>query len=110
IPVYLLLIGYSLGMLVLISSKTGILSYTIGLGYFLYVQLTSRRLFYVSIAGVILSLSLFLVIYPSTLNRFLELNKNLSVVQEDNLKNYEEFTGLNLRLYFWKSSVTQLLN
>jgi len=108
IPIYLLLIGYSLGMLVLTSSKTGIISYVIGLGYFLYIQLPSRRLFYASLAGVILSLSLFLAIHPATLNRFLELKKNLSVVKEDKLQNYEEFTGLNLRLYFWKSSITQL--
>lgn len=108
IPVLLLLVVYSLSMLVLIASKTGILAYVTGLGYFLYMRLPSRRLFYASVAGMILSLVLLLVAYPTTLNRFLELSKNLSVVKEDTLTNFEEFTGLNLRLYFWKSSITQL--
>ena len=108
IPLLLLLPAYSLGMLVLISSKTGILAYVTGLGYFLYRRLPSRRLFYASVAGLILSSVLLLMAYPTTLNRFLELTKNLSVVNEDTLTNHEEFTGLNLRLYFWKSSITQL--
>ena len=108
IPMVLILAGYSLIMLVLIASKTGILAYAIGLGCFLYVRLPSRRLFYASAAGVILSLVLLLVAYPTTLNRFLELTKNLSVVTEDTLTHPEQFTGLNLRLYFWKSSITQL--
>ncbi len=108
ILVLLLLPAYSLSMLVLISSKTGILAYVTGLGYFLYKRLPSRRLFYTSVAGLILSSALLLVAYPTTLNRFLELNKNLAVVNEDLLTNPEEFTGLNLRLYFWKSSITQL--
>lgn len=108
IPIYFLVIGYSLGMLVLLSSKTGILSYVTGLGFYLYVQLPSKRLLYAAFAAVIISLSLLLAIYPSTLNRFLELKKNLSVVREDTLENYQEFTGLNLRLYFWKSAISQL--
>lgn len=108
IPVLLLFVVYSLGMLVLISSKTGILAYVTGLGYFLYKRLPSRRMFYASVAGLILSSVLLLAAYPTTLNRFLELSKNLTVVKEDTLTDPEEFTGLNLRLYFWKSSITQL--
>ena len=106
--ILLVLIIYSLGILVLIASKTGILAYITGLAYLLYKKLSSKRVFYVSMAGAMLSLTLWLSLYPTTLNRFTELTKNLKVIQEDTLTHYEEFTGLNLRLFFWKASVSQL--
>jgi O-antigen ligase len=99
---------YSLALLVVISSKTGILAYVVGIGYFLFVKVQSRKFFYLSAAGVVVSLLLMLAIYPETLNRFTELTSNLSVLQKDKLVGYEEFTGLNLRLFFWKISIGQL--
>ncbi len=104
----LLLILYSLGLLVLISSKTGILAYVTGLAYLFYMKFSSKRLFYLSMVGVVVSLSLLLAVYPTTLNRFTELTKNLKLVQEDTVTHYEEFTGLNLRLFFWKTAIAQL--
>ena len=59
-------------------------------------------------AGVLFSLTILLVLYPTTLHRFTELTGNLAVIRKDTLKDYQEFNGLNLRLYFWKASVTQL--
>jgi O-antigen ligase len=61
-----------------------------------------------SIVGVLFSLAMLLAVYPTTLHRFTELTSNLSVIRKDTLKDYQEFNGLNLRLYFWKTSVTQL--
>ena len=108
VVILLIVIIYSLGLLVLISSKTGIIAYVIALIYFLYIKLRSKRLFFMSMAGVLFSLAMLLVLYPTTLHRFTELTGNLAVVREDTLKDYQEFNGLNLRLYFWKTSVTQL--
>ena len=107
--VMFLLTAYSLGFLVLLSSKTGIIAYIFGLTYFLWLRLPSRRLFYLSFVAILLSLTLSLIVYPTTLNRFVELKKNLAVITSDKLSEHENFTGLNLRLFFWRISLTQLL-
>ncbi|NOT74800.1 MAG: O-antigen ligase family protein [Cyclobacteriaceae bacterium] len=101
---------YSLGMLVIISSKTGIGAYALGLTYFLYKNLPSRRMFYISSAGVLLCVVLFIMAYPRTLDRFLDMRHNLSILKEDKLTEYETFTGLNLRLFFWKTAITEVWN
>ncbi len=103
-----LLVMYSLGALVIIGSKTGIISYVTGLALFLYLKLRSRKLFSLSLVAVGVALCIFLLLYPETLNRFKVLSRNLSVLSEETLKNDEEFTGLNLRLYIWKTAVSQL--
>ena len=108
ILIMLLLTIYSLGLLVILSSKTGILAYVTGLAFFLYVRLPSRRMFYLSVIVVLFSLILSLIIYPPTMNRFVELKDNLNVITADKLGDHENFTGLNLRLYFWKISLSQL--
>ncbi len=106
--IMLVVIIYSLALLVLISSKAGIVAFVIGLAYLLYHKLTSKRVFFLSMIGVGLSLAVLLAAYPTTLHRFTELTGNLKVVNEESLQDYQEFNGLNLRLYFWKTSVTQL--
>ncbi len=104
----LCIVLYSLALLVLIASKTGIIAYVAAVGYFLFVKVHSRKFFLLSAAGVVVALLLMLAVYPDTLNRFTELTNNLSVLQSDKLENYQQFTGLNLRLYFWKISISQL--
>ena len=108
ILIMLLVTVYSLALLVIIASKTGILAYITGLAYFLYLKLSSNRLFYLSFGSALLVLALALVIYPTTLNRFIELNDNLAVLQEDKLTNQQKFTGLSLSLFFCKISASQL--
>ena len=103
-----LLVIYSLGALVIIGSKTGIISYVTGLAIFLFLNLKSRKLFSLSLAAVGVALCVFLLLYPHTLNRFKVLSRNLSVLKAETLKNKEEFTGLNLRLFIWKTAVSQL--
>lgn len=103
-----LLVIYSLGALVIIGSKTGIISYVTGLALFLYLKLRSRKLFSLSLVAIGVALCIFLLLYPDTSNRFKVLSRNLSVLTEETLENKEEFTGLNLRLYFWKTAVSQL--
>lgn len=106
--ILLLLIAYSLTLLVVISSKTGILAYISGLAYLLYKNIYSKKIYFACMTGVLISLSLILTAYPSTLNRFTELTKNLKVIQQDTISKQEDFTGLNLRLFFWRNSIRQL--
>jgi O-antigen ligase len=104
----LLLIVYSLTLLVVISSKTGIIAYITGLAYLLYKNIYSKRIYVLCMTGVGLSLATLLVLYPTTLNRFTELTRNLKVAQQDTITKQEDFTGLNLRLFFWRNSINQL--
>jgi len=103
-----LLLIYTTGMLVLIGSKTGIIAFTTALIYYFYIAVKSRRLFYFFIAASLTVSALFLAAYPATLQRFTDLNRNLRVLEQEKLARPGEFTGLSLRLYFWKISLTSL--
>ncbi len=110
IVILLLLVAYTLAILVLIASKTGLIAYVIGLTMFLALRVQSKKILFGSLTGVALCLSLFLWLHPSTLGRFTELKNNLSMLSEDKVSTNEQFTGLNLRLFFWKAAATQLWN
>src|SRR5204863_7849960 len=75
----LVIVFYSLAVLIIVSSKTGILAYAAGVAYFLFAKLRSRKIFFISVAGLVTSLLLMLAVYPETLNRFTELSSNLAV-------------------------------
>jgi O-antigen ligase len=108
--IFIALIIYSLTLLVLISSKTGIIAYVAGLIYLLYRNIKSKKIFGLCMMGVIISLAILLASHPSTLNRFSELTRNINLIQADSVSQTEVFTGLNLRIFFWKASIIQLWN
>ncbi len=103
---------YSLGFLILIASKTGILSFAVVSIFLLYRRLKNKRLFAVSLVALFLSGALFLYVNDTTRSRFTELTENLSILTREQLGDWqaEKITGLNMRLLFWKISVKHVVN
>ncbi|MBL7848583.1 MAG: O-antigen ligase family protein [Cyclobacteriaceae bacterium] len=107
----LLLFVYSLGFLILVASKTGVLAFSAGSVILLYRRLQSRKIFLLSLFTLALSASVFLYFNDTTRSRFTELTQNLSILTRDQLGDWNEevITGLNMRLLFWKISVVHIV-
>jgi O-antigen ligase len=103
---------YSLGFLMLVASKTGVLAFSVGSIFLLYRRLQSRKVFLLSLLTLALSASVFLYYNDTTRSRFTELTQNLSILTRDQLGDWNEevITGLNMRLLFWKISVIHIVN
>ncbi len=110
LPALLGMFAYSLGFLILVASKTGILAFTVVSIYFLYRRV-NRKLFALSLGALFIVGSSVLYFNDTTRGRFTELTENLSILTRDNLGNWQEerITGLNMRLLFWRLSVTHLV-
>ena len=107
--IIILLFIYSLGFLILVASKTGILAFGLASIVFLYKKIQSKRVFTLSMAMLLLVASLILYFNETTRSRFTELTQNLSILTRDELGE-EVITDLNMRLLFWKISVVHSLN
>jgi len=107
---WIVLLCYTVGMLILISSKMGIITFTLGASVLMYLKSSSKRYFFVGIILFILSLSGFIAIHDTTRNRFLDITKNFDILKRNQLTYdvNEKFTGVNLRLLFWKYSLSHL--
>ena len=108
--VWFLLAAYSTGLLILISSKMGIVSFSIGAIILIYFRTANKKFVLSAILILVISLSLFISIHDTTRQRFLDLGKNFEILKEDQIvyNENEEFTGLNLRVLFWKFSLSHL--
>lgn len=103
---------YSLGFLILVASKTGILIFIVASVFLLYRRMKDKKLFGISLAVLFVSGSLFLYVNDTTRGRFTELTENLSILTRDQLGDWqtEKITGLNMRLLFWKISVLHIID
>lgn len=112
IAILAVLFIYSLGFLILVASKTGILIFIAASVFLLYRRMKDKRLFRVSLAVLLVSGSLFLYVNDTTRGRFTELTENLSILTRDQLGDWqtEKITGLNMRLLFWKISVIHIVD
>lgn len=99
---------YSLGIMVLVASKTGIVAFGLASIVFLYFKLHSKKYSLLTIALFLVCASLFLFFNKTTLDRFTGLDKDLAVLKEDVLPDNITVTGLNMRLLFWKISISHL--
>jgi O-antigen ligase len=93
---------YSFGIIVLVASKIGIIVFVLAAAVFLFIKLKKRKLFLVAITALILIAALALSINTTTQNRFRGLNEHLSMVTEDEPIKDANFSGLNMRLLFWR--------
>lgn len=103
-----LLFIYSLSILIIVASKTGIIVFAVASTIFLYFKLADKRIFAISIILLLLAGSVLLYLNESTRERFTGLNENLSILTKDILKEDVPFNGLSLRLLFWKLPVLHL--
>jgi hypothetical protein len=102
--IIILLFVYSLGFLILIASKTGIIAFGLTAMFFLYKKIQSKTIFGLSLVMLFMSASLILYFNDTTRSRFTELSQNLSILTRDKLGD-EVITDLNMRLLFWKISI-----
>lgn len=107
VSVLIILYIYSLCILILVASKTGILAFGLASIILLYLKIPNKKIFVFSIVIVLLSASIILYFNDTTRNRFTELSQNLSILTRDQLGDWSEetITGLNMRLLFWKIAV-----
>ncbi len=111
ILVVALLFVYSLGILILVASKTGMMSFALASGWLFYHRLPNRRMFWVAAFLLIATGSLFLYLNDTTRNRFVGLTEHLSVLTMDNLGDQSvNINDLNMRLLFWKISTSHVIS
>jgi O-antigen ligase len=97
-----LLFFYSVGIIIFVASKTAIFVYGLALTVFLFFKIKNKIAFYISVGLLMISAVIFLSFNSATRARFEGLNKDLSILTKDTLREEIHFTGLNLRLLFWK--------
>jgi O-antigen ligase len=94
-------------IIVLISSKTGIAAYVLGSILLLYNKLQNKKIFVISIVLILMSAVSILYFNQTTRERFLTgLSHDVTIITNENLPKDLEFTDLNMRLVFWKISLT----
>jgi len=99
------LFAYSLGIIFLAASKMAIAAYGVAAIVFLYFRLRNKRLFVSSIALLAILTSIFFYFNGATRSRFEGLDRDLAILNQEVLPEEIEFTGLNVRLLFWKLNI-----
>ncbi len=104
------LYAYCLTILVLVASKTGMIMFGVASVVVLYYKMKSKKTFLITLLLLILTATIILYFNDTTRSRFSDLTNNLSVLSRDELVHGEEITDLNMRLLFWKISVTHAIS
>lgn len=100
---------YAACIMTLVSSKTGILAFVVCSIILLYFKVPNKKAFTLSIAMILICLSVLFYLNQTTRERFLSgLSHDLTIFTVEGLPKGLEFTDLNMRLVFWKISITHL--
>lgn len=103
------LFTYSLIILILIASKTGIMAFGLASVFFLYKRLTNKKIFATAILLMWLSVAILFYFNETTRSRFTGLSEHLSVLTLDDFRGHDMYyNDLNMRLLFWKISVVNI--
>jgi O-antigen ligase len=100
-----ILITYSLGIIFLVASKMAIFVYGFVVIVFLYFKIHKKRFFALCIVMLTVLAGAFFYLNEATRSRFEGLGADLVILEQDVLPEKVEFTGLNLRLLFWKINI-----
>ena len=101
-----LLLLYSLTIMILVASKTGIAIFAIALITLLYHRF-NRKIFWIGVCALAISISILIFFNKTTQERFTGLTDNLSVVIGNDIGDRKVvIDDLNMRLLFWKISFT----
>jgi hypothetical protein len=110
ILVSILLFSYSLGILILVASKTGIIAFAVASGWLCYHRILNRKMFLFATVLLMVTGSVLLYFNDTSRKRFVGLTEHLSVLTMDNLGDQSvNITDLNMRLLFWKISITHVI-
>jgi O-antigen ligase len=101
---------YSLIIIVLIASKTGIIAFIGCSIILLWYKVSNKKMFSLVTVFILISAAIFLFYNDVTRERFTGLNENLGILSEDALVGELRATGLNVRLLFWKISLVNQWN
>jgi O-antigen ligase len=96
------LYAYSLGVMTLVASKTGIGVFILATLVFLFFKIPNKKIVAVSFFAVALLTFLLLSFNETTQSRFKGLTDHLSMVADGEKIKDTNFNGLNMRLLFWK--------
>lgn len=99
---------FSLLILFINGSRVSIISFIIGSIILFLFKIKNKKTSFFAILVLIVTLGSLMLAFKSTRDRFTELTHNLDMIQMEKLEEYQEFNGLNLRLYFWKVSLSHL--
>lgn len=104
-----MLFVYCTGIMILVSSKTGILAFLVSSIILLYYKMPNKNVLAFSIALILICALALLYFNQTTRERFLSgLSHDLSIFNTEGLPKDLEFTDLNMRLVFWKISLKHL--
>ncbi|MBY0435689.1 MAG: O-antigen ligase family protein [Cyclobacteriaceae bacterium] len=106
--VVIMLFSFFLLILFINSSRIGIVSFAIGSVFLLFLKLRNKKAALITLSVLLIAICALLLIFKTTRDRFTELTHNLEMIQLEKLEEYQEFNGLNLRLYLWKVSLSHL--
>ncbi|MFN0189078.1 MAG: O-antigen ligase family protein [Bacteroidia bacterium] len=104
-----LLPAYGLAILTIVSSKMGILSFLIGYSVFIIFKIRNYKLIAVCFFSISLIAILFISSNVTTLDRFIDLKEKTEIIEKDKFSYNEPFTGLTLRLTFWKIAINHMI-
>jgi O-antigen ligase len=97
-------------VMILAGSKTGIIAFVFCSIYLLYKRTGQRKIFFLSVSLLILSLSVALYFHETTRKRFVGLDENLAILINEKLIDPTKITDLNMRLLFWKIAVSKSIH
>lgn len=104
-----MLFVYSLAILILVASKTGIGAFCVASIFLLYKKIPNKKIFALSLLFLITTAFVLLYFNATTRNRFIEMDQNLSFLLLDDFRGVEVYiTDLTMRLLFWKISIVHL--
>lgn len=99
---------YSLGIIILVASKTGILAFSIASIALIFFKLNNKQIVFAFVISILVALACLLYFNETTRERFYGLTNNIDLLTPSGPPNHSEFTDLNMRLVFWEISLTHL--
>lgn len=105
----ILLPAYTIAILTIVSSKMGILSFLVGYIVLLVFHIKSFKLVIAGLISILLISVLLISTNMTTLERFVNLKEKVEILEKDKYAFDEPFTGLTLRLTFWRLAVKHMV-
>ncbi len=104
----ILLPAYTIGILTIVSSKMGIISFLVGYVVLLIFHIKNYKLVVAGFVSILLISVLLISANMTTLERFANLKEKVEILKKDKYSYDEPFTGLTLRLTFWRLAVKHM--
>ena len=101
--------AYALAVLTVVSSKMGIISFLVGYIVLLVFHIKNYKLVIAGLVSILLISVLLISTNMTTLERFVNLKEKIEILKKDKYSYDEPFTGLTLRLTFWRLAIKHMI-